>query len=147
MTRFVGIDPDLRKNGVAVMEDGVYVSLGALGIVELVNMFRKHAGDPETVFILEDVNVHRPTFTRHGQNEKKMQKISQNVGMVKAIAEVLVEFLSHYGCRFELRAPLKGFAKQAKNDAKLFTRLTGWEGRTNSDVRDAAMLIYRHRGR
>jgi len=36
--------------------------------------------------------------------------------------------------------PLRGSVKKAKNDAKLFNKITGWEGKSNQDKRDAALL-------
>lgn len=148
---YIGIDPDLKKSGVAIMRNGEYSQLLVLSMPELVRLINEVAKDPDerskTCFVLEDVNANKPTFKRgKGAVEQViLNRISQNVGMVKASASLIEEFLVDAGCNHVLKRPMKGFAKKAKDDAKYFARLTGWKGRTNSDKRDAAMLIYCHR--
>ncbi len=138
----VGIDPDLVKSGVGVVENGRLVDLYSPNLFDLMNMALewKELG---AHFVIEDVESMRPTFPRAlkgGSREAQIAKISQNVGQVKAIARVLRAYMDRIGADYTMCKPLGGTAKAAKRDAELFNKLTGWTGRSNEDTRDAAML-------
>lgn len=90
--------------------------------------------------MLEDVEAIKATFMRKGQNPAAMRKIAQNVGQVKQTARLIKEMADYFGVDIVMVKPLGGLAKSAKKNADLFKRLTGWEGRSNEDTRDAAML-------
>lgn len=146
----IGIDPDMRKPGVAIIQDGVYTSIQSITNVELFALIEKHRGLASVMWHVEDVNAVSPTYyrARHGAVSKQavQDNISQKVGMVKALGTVIIDVLEYYACNYELVKPLRGSFKKAKHEAELFKKLTGWEGRTNQDSRDAAMLIFRFMG-
>lgn len=139
MTKYplvVGIDPDLVKSGVAVVKDGVLTDLKNLNFSELRGFIKAH---PQAVFVLEDVEINKPVFDRK-VNAQANLRIAQNVGMVKGVARLIAEYLTEQDCLFTMMRPLTGHAKHAKKNADYFRLLTGWEGRSNEDNRDAAML-------
>ncbi len=133
----IGIDPDLDKNGVALVEGDKIVSLHGLRFVELLRLMDQY---PDATYVLEDVEANKPTFNRGITNRKQENKISQNVGQVKGVARIIGQCLEDKDCRFIKAAPLKGIHKKAKNDKAFFNQLTGWEGQSNQDKRDAALL-------
>jgi len=138
----IGIDPDLVKSGVAVVEDGRVVDLHSPDLFDLMEMALEWR-DLGAHFVIEDVESMRPTFPRAlkgGSREAQIAKISQNVGQVKAIARVLRAYMDRIGADYTMCKPLGGTAKAAKRNADLFRNLTGWTGRSNEDTRDAAML-------
>jgi hypothetical protein len=91
----IGIDPDLKENGVGIVSSGKLVDLQALDFFKLQAFIQEqHAQGAH--FAVENVSINKPRFMRA--------------------------------------------AKDAKKDAKLFNRLTGWTGRSSADKRDAAML-------
>lgn len=145
MARIVGIDPDLQKSGIALVQDGKLVSLESLAFFDLtVNILIQYRHGAH--FVVEDVEANKPTFQR-GVSPAQMRKISQNVGQVKAVARLIKEYLEHIGASFTMVKPLTGLPKVAKKDARVFARLTGWTDRCNEDQRDAAMLaLYGLRG-
>jgi hypothetical protein len=143
--KYIAIDPDLHFSGMATMENGQYQELRVISFPDLVDLIREHNFDPNTTFVIEDVNANKPTFSRPGQNAAQMKKIAQNVGMVKGVGKIMIDMLSHHGCKYELVKPLKGLLKSAKNDKGIFQKLTGWTGQSNEDKRDAAMLIHKYR--
>lgn len=140
----IGIDPDLQKSGVAVLIDGRYISLKSMTFPDVVKMISSQINYDDVLVTIEDVNAHKPTFSRGKQNQSVMNKISQNVGQVKAVGTLIVQLLEHHKCPYELIKPLTGLLKQAKDNKELFNRLTGWTGPSNADTRDAAMLIHRY---
>jgi len=133
----IGIDPDLVKSGVAVTEGGKILTLDAIRFFELCRFIDEHKH--QCVFHLEDVESNKPTFQRN-VNQSAMRKIAQNVGQVKAVCRLLVEYLDGAGANYKLIKPLVGHVKRAKKDAEFFNKLTGWQGRSNEDKRDAALL-------
>lgn len=144
--KHIGIDPDLHKNGVAIMEDGKYTRLTVMSFPTLLELFEEHTMDPGVLFVVEDVNRHKPTFFKKGvKGQSALNKVSQNIGMVKGVGTKIIEMLQHHHCHYELVDPMKGMLKRTKEDRALFERLTGWTGKSNPDNRDAAMLIYKYR--
>lgn len=139
MERVIGIDPDLRKSGVALVVGGKLLELSALPFPELLELARTEQSG--TVFVVEDVEHDKTTYHRARTNARQHARIAQNVGQVKGVARVLVECLEHMGCTVVQMKPLTGVVKaRAKADAAYFNQITGWQKRSNADMRDAAML-------
>lgn len=138
----IGIDPDLKENGVGIVANGTLVDLQALDFFKLQAFIQEqHAQGAH--FAVENVSINKPRFTRalkSGSYNAQNDKISQNVGMVKAVQVLIVQFLDRIGASYTLVKPLGGTAKDVKKNADLFNRITGWTGRSSADKRDAAML-------
>lgn len=136
----VGIDPDTKKHGVAVLKDGIIQQLYTLGNKSLIELLIELSGQNQLRIKLEDINAFKPVIHRPGQSRNQMMKIAQNIGAVKYAAELLVQELTEAGFSVEMVLPLQGArcGKRYKSDA--FNRLTGWNGKSNADNRDAAMI-------
>lgn len=144
----IGIDPDLRKSGIAIIEKGLYTKIFCMTAPELFAFIAEVKDREDVLFTLEDVNHTKPTFKRKDVKSQAVQNnVSQKVGMVKGVATVIQTVLDFHECQYELVKPLKGELKRAKDNVKHFARLTGWVARTNADSRDAAMLIYKYMNR
>jgi hypothetical protein len=65
----------------------------------------------------------------------------QGAGSIKRDCQLWEEFLTREGLSFE-KVPPKN--NKTKTDGKYFKKITGWEGRTNSHSRDAAMLVFNY---
>ena len=63
---------------------------------------------------------------------------AQGVGSVKRDAKILEDFCKDKGIPYEMVAPKNN---KTKVTAEYFKRITGWEGRTSTHSRDAAMLV------
>lgn len=139
MTKVIGIDPDMRKCGVVECIDGDFkisfytkkhYTTAALieDIPCLLNL--------GYIFAIEDVNAVKTIYAKNRRGNQAIQsRIAQNVGMVKAAGTILIDYIEHHGGKVVLVPP--GIGKQTKKDAKLFSELTGYTGRTNEDTRDA----------
>ena len=134
----IGIDPDMRKSGVAVIhQDGSIVELQSMSIVELSVLAKDMK---RSVFAIEDVNKHGTIYQHNRKGSQGVQaRIAQNVGMVKAAGSMIAELIEDATGRPPIMAPL-GIGKQVKRSAKLFNQLTGWQGKSNEDTRDAACI-------
>ncbi len=71
--------------------------------------------------------------------ERSGAGIREGVGSVKRDASIWEDYLIDLGVKFTMRAPAKGGTKWS---ADYFRRVTGWEGRTNHNARDAAVLVF-----
>jgi hypothetical protein len=140
----VGIDPDLKKSGVAVVADGKLITLDCLKLLDLIEFISEHKHCAH--FVIENVNHDKTTYQRAGANRKAMGRISQTVGMVKAVGTLLEEILTDLGAEFTSMKPLRGDVKKGKKDKNYFNRITGWIGESNQDKRDAALLAMSYTG-
>ena len=138
--RIIGIDPDLTKSGVAVAEGGKLLELAALPFPQLL-AFAAEAEQQDAVFVVEDVEHDKTTYHRASTNTRQHARIAQNVGQVKGVARVLIECLESMGREVIKIKPLSGPVKyRAKREADYFNQITGWQGRTNADMRDAGLI-------
>lgn len=138
--RIIGIDPDLTKSGMALVVDGKLIDVKALPFPELVELAKLERLSG-SIFVVEDVEYDKTTYHRAGTNARQHTRIAQNVGQVKGVARVLIQCLEYYGCNVVKINPLTGpIKRKAKTEAEYFNKITGWQGRTNSDTRDAALI-------
>lgn len=138
-TTVIGIDPDMRKSGVAYIDaDGKIIDMESLGVSDIVAMVRSFGG--HIIFAIEDVNKHGAIYQHNRKGSRATQaRIAQNVGMVKAAGTMIAELIEDSTGRPPILAPL-GLGAQVKRNAKLFNQLTGWKGKSNEDTRDAACI-------
>lgn len=135
MIKIIGIDPDMRKCGVCATVDGEIDVIMSDDTVALLDAIR-YAISEDTWFALENVNSIKTIYAKNRKGGQDVQsRIAQNVGMVKAAATIIQDYIEHHGGKVILVPP--GIGKQTKNNAKLFAELTGYTGRTNEDTRDA----------
>ncbi|WP_163370956.1 hypothetical protein [Endozoicomonas acroporae] len=136
MTLVVGIDPDMDKNGVALVSDGQITELHGMSFFQLQSFIDAY---PDAVYVVEDVEANLPVFNRQLTVRKNL-KVAQDVGRVKGVARLIADYLAAKDCRFIKVKPLTGRFKVAKKKADVFNRMTGWTGSSNADKRDAALL-------
>jgi hypothetical protein len=137
----VGIDPDIVKSGIAVLEGGKLTSLHALPFAEIPDFLLSLGGQICVQVKIENPGAIKTMWSNAGKGGLRVQmSIAQDVGRVMAVAELLRQVLEHAGYQVKMVKPLSGPVKKAKDDAEFFNRLTGWTGRSNQDKRDAALI-------
>jgi len=135
MIKIIGIDPDMRKCGVCVYQGGKIETLMSEDVSQILHSIPDCVKGGE-IFALENVTAIKTIYAKNRKGGQAVQsRIAQNVGMVKAAATIIQDYIEHHGGQVILVPP--GIGKQTKNNAKLFTELTGYTGRTNEDTRDA----------
>lgn len=137
----VGIDPDLKKSGIAVVSGKKLTRLESLKFMDVLP-FLNDIGGPLNVRVkLENPSSISTTFsTRIGMSQRAAMSVAQDVGRVKAVCELMYEAIKDAGYEIDLIKPLKGPIKQAKDDREYFNKITGWQGQSNQDKRDAALI-------
>lgn len=142
----IGIDPDMTESGVAVVQGkDVLIELAKRNINELVPYLKQWAQNHALTIKIEDPNLISPTFPRVIKDARSLKavrdKISQDVGRVKASATLIIQILEYNGFTVQKVKPIKGPIKQlCKNDSKHFNQVFKWAGRSNEDTRDAAII-------
>lgn len=139
----IGIDPDTQTSGVAICVDGKIVSIEKMSFVQLMDFFANL--ELGVKVYIENVEAHSKVYKRPKTNAAAMLKIGMNVGMVKATYRHLVSLAEHYDVDIVSVPPLglsNPIARRAKGDAKYFSQITGYTGRTNEDMRDAGLIAF-----
>lgn len=134
MIKIIGIDPDMRKCGVCILDGESIIDISSWETCCLIGEVGGFSHD--YIFAIENVNAIKTIYAKNRKGGQAVQsRIAQNVGMVKAAATIIQDYIEHHGGKVILVPP--GVGKQTKNNAKLFAELTGYTGRTNEDTRDA----------
>lgn len=81
--------------------------------------------------------VFRGKFAAHVDNNRKMDKIAQNIGSNKRDGQLLAEFCANAEIPVVLVTPTKG-----KYTRETFEKLTKYTKPTSQHGRDAAMLVW-----
>ena len=133
----IGIDPDLEKSGVAVLKDGS-LRLDNMRFYNLTQYLKVNKDQIKKVVIEAGwMNKKSNLHSRIGQSKRAGERIAKNVGENHATGKLLVEMAESLGLAVVLVRPTK-----TKKNSEEFNRITGWQGRTNQEQRDAGMLIW-----
>ncbi|MGA6877478.1 hypothetical protein [Acinetobacter sp. AND/436] len=130
----IGIDPDLEKSGVAVLKDGS-LRVCNMSFYDLSQYFEVNKSEIKKV-VIEAGWLNKKSNFRFGHSKSAGEKIAKNVGENHATGKLLAEMAKECGLAVVLVKPTR-----TKLKAEDFNRITGWQGRTNQEQRDAAMLI------
>lgn len=128
----IGVDPDTKKHGVAIYENGKLTRLSMMESYPLAIL----AQSKEAIVFIEDVMSNQFVYGRNAHKSKSAQsKIAMRVGRCQQAQVELVRLLHH------LEVVCKAYKPQVGNWAKnkaLFQNVTGWQGTSNEDTRSAA---------
>lgn len=145
MKLYVGVDPDIEKNGVAIKQGENY-QLYNLTFFELFDKLQELSSDNETNEIIVFVECGELNHTVY-----KVQSIPKGVRNIKQYcANIGTKVGKNFGaalliiqmCEYLKLAVIKVKPTTRKLDAKLFKAYTGISARTNQEQRDAMMLIF-----
>lgn len=132
----IGIDPDLKKSGVAILGDSL--ELKTMTFAETVELFRSQQDKIKKVVIEAGWENTKSNFHNcYGQRKSVGERIAKNVGENHATGKLIAEMAEDCGLTVVLVKPTS-----KKKTAEEFKRITGYIGRTNQEVRDAGMLIW-----
>jgi len=139
---FIGIDPDVDKNGVAV-KCGKVFNLYNLTFFELFEKLKTISENSKESNIPTQVYVECGFLNkgnRHTQADKSLEfngKISERVGANHEVAKKICEMCEFLELEFKQIRPT-----QSKTNSDFFQKLTGFTKRSNQEQRDALMLIW-----
>lgn len=130
----IGIDPDLKKSGVAILGDSL--KLKTMTFAETVDLFRSQQEVIKKV-VIEAGWLNKKANFRSTHSKRVDEQISKRVGENHATGKLLVEMAKSFNLNVVEARPTR-----TKKNAEEFKRITGYVGRTNPEIRDAGMLIW-----
>jgi hypothetical protein len=136
--KYIGIDPDIDKNGVAIWdsEKKQFDSIAVLDFWDLISVFIDLKFWAYETHVIIEAGWLIKKSNWHGGRGVMAQRIAKNVGMNHQVGILLAEYCERYDIPYELVKP------KGKIKADTFKKLTGWPERTNQEKRDAAMLVF-----
>ena len=137
MSRILGIDPG-SSTGCAIYQDGKLTELWTTQPHLIAGIIA--AQKPSRV-VYEDSRLTSFVFTQVKSRDAAL-KMARNVGEIDAWSCLIASVCADAGIACHGISPKN---KGAKLDAVQFKALTGWEHKTNSHVRDAAMVAWPYR--
>jgi hypothetical protein len=139
---YIGIDPDVDKNGVAIKINKEFL-LYNFELFYLYEFLKKSKENLKIVGYEIVVYVECGFLNkgnRHTQADKSIEfngKISERVGANHEIAKKICEMCEFLELEYKQIRPT-----QTKTNSTFFQQLTGFTKRTNQEQRDALMLIW-----
>lgn len=130
---WIGIDPG-TVTGVAVWDGPRLTQLTSLPIHDALIMVRSMTGKVTVVF--EDARLRRWYWTATAKQDRDRL---MGAGSVRRDCAIWEDALTAWGIPWQNVAPKDNMTKLS---AEAFRAITGWTGRTNEHMRDAAMLVY-----
>lgn len=135
----IGCDPDSKKHGIALYQDGKLKRIESWGIMDAVIFLRFHSNQEDYCLELhiEDVCANNAAFAKKGvASQKAATNINRSIGKCQQAQIELERVFEHYGIPI-VRHKISKKWKSQQGKAE-FERNTGWSGRSNEDTRSAA---------
>lgn len=130
----IGIDPGVSTGFAVWLPSLQKLSLvGTFGIIEAIEWVVKH----NTLYGNILVRIENPNLRKWFGNTGR-EKL-QGAGSIKRDYSIWKGFFEKADINYQDVAPR---SIKTKVSADYFRKLTGWEGRTSSHARDAAMMVY-----
>lgn len=140
---YIGIDPDTDKNGVAIWDSTTKkLELQNMKFWDLIEDIKIiYFNDPSVKIVIEGGWLNKKSNWHAAKSKGISDMISKKVGRNHQVGMLIGELCERNGIDYEIMKPLK-LVKGKKMDAKTFKLITKYEGRTNPETRDAALLVF-----
>ena len=139
MPIIVGIDPDVDKSGVAVVNGRTGELIDLLNLNERnydVFLLVYHHQIAKCVFSAGWLNKKTNFHNKSGRTVGFKEKVAEGVGRNHQVGYSLIERTKAYNIKIQELMPNK-----AKPTLKEFKAYTKWSGKSNPETRDAGMLV------
>ena len=140
----VGIDPDIKKSGVAFLTPHG-VTILSLSFMELVDYISKFS-ESDLIIAVEAGYLNKSNWHLRGSNVKKNAEIGRRTGENHAVAKLLVETLRGLGYQVEELRPLAKVWKKGKisrvelSELLEESKIIASKSVTNQEERDAVLI-------
>jgi len=141
--KFIGIDPDVTKSGIAFYEkDTKKVELSNLSFFDLFDYLsyvkKLRTLENDVLVVIEGGWLNKSNWhTIKGGNSSINAQIGQRTGANHETGKKIVEMCDYLNLDFEVVKPTK-----SKVTHDFVKNMCGIIGRTNQEQRDALMLVY-----
>jgi len=139
----IGIDPDSEKYGVAIIKNGVLVTVRSMCITDLVPMLAELSENASVEVNIEDLCAIKASSFNHSSRDRPAvrYKKSEHVGMCKQAQKVVEKFCEVYGIAVRKHKVSKMWKDSKKGRAALKS-VFGWDKESNEDSRSAAYFAW-----
>ncbi len=145
----IGIDPDTEKSGVAFLELATKtLEAACLEFPVLIDYLKteKEKADKNGLNLIVVVEAAWliPKSNWHGKQGGRAEKIAKNVGANHETGKKIIEMCKHLKIPVVEQRPLKKIwtGRNGKITHEEIQKITGLTGRTNQEVRDAALIAW-----
>ena len=138
MSIFIGIDPDVELSGIACWDSELkaFDYIKKMSFWDIIEEF-KSWNIPLNITIEAGWLIRKSNFhSRSKQSKQVGEKIAKSVGRNHQVGILIYEYCLRQGINVNLVKP------KGKINANTFKNITNWQTRTNSEMRDAAMLVF-----
>ena len=139
----VGIDPDCKESGYAEWDiKQQLLTVSKQSFFEIFDILQSSREEIKLVRIEAGWLNAKSNFHSHPKQSKSVgENIAKKVGSNHEVGRKLVEMCHYLDLEVEEVRPLgtKGI------NAEIFRNITKYKGRTNQDMRDAGMLVFKYK--
>lgn len=139
----IGIDPG-KKTGFAVKDIATeqYLEVRTMQLHQAMQYVLALAYDAseaqELYFVVEDARL-RKWYNDKGKSASAKRGLAMGAASIKRDCTIWEDFLTDHGFTFRMMPPAR---LTTKTPLPIWTRKTGWKGRTTEHARDAADFIF-----
>lgn len=149
----IGIDPDAEKSGVAFLEvPSRKLETAVLSFPDLLDYLRfcqdKSRETGESLVVVVEAGWMEKKSNYHPYQGHRAEKIAKDVGRNHETGRKIAEMCRHMGIEVVEHHPLKKMWKGHNNKIthEELAYFMGISGRTNQEMRDAALLAWEYAG-
>jgi hypothetical protein len=149
----IGIDPDLRKSGMALIDTTGKKQIIKLGVMKfhaleifLLETWKTALRQKSDLIVVIEAGWLNPVANYHTNDAKGgayssrvMQHISGSTGRNEAVGMLLAEYCGEKGIPYKLFRPNRNTPKWNNREFKM---ITGWSGTSNQEERDAVRAAW-----
>lgn len=141
----IGIDPDLKASGYALVENKPFEKQKIIAVsnpsfwvlCELIKHWHINKGEATLIVCIEAGWLNKKSNYHGAFNKEIAARIGKNVGENHAVGKLLEEYCQFNQIPYKLIRPTT-----EKWDSRKFKMITGYEKRTNQEIRDAVKIAW-----
>ncbi|MBL0304324.1 MAG: hypothetical protein IPQ23_21980 [Cytophagaceae bacterium] len=137
---YIGVDPDIEKNGVCLYYSKTNFELLNLKFFELFDKLYllKDCENLDIEVVIESGWLNKSNWHKVSNGSAAINaNIGLRTGANHEVGRKIVEMCQYLGLKHHLIKPTK-----SKVNAETFKAITKYQGRTNSEMRDSCLLVY-----
>ncbi|NOR68521.1 MAG: hypothetical protein GQ532_02290, partial [Methylomarinum sp.] len=145
---YIGVDPDVDKSGFAAWDSRLkqFSEISDYRIFSLLARIDDYLADGHDVTVVIEAGFLNNKSNFHGtvnQSKSVGEKIALSVGANHQVGRIIAEYCQIKKIKFLEQKPLPkkwGKKRDSKINAEEFKKISDWNGKTNPEKRDAAMM-------
>jgi len=136
---YIGIDPDVNESGFAVWntKSKCFDEISKFYFWDLIDRINR-CDKTLVTFILDKTFTYKKSNWHDAKTVGISTLIGRKVGRNNQVAHLLVDYFDRHGYSYSIVNPA---GKKISDNVKLFKQLSKYKGRTNKDMREAAVLV------